>query len=59
MARVLAMWRDAAEANGLHAIDIAMRDVDLPLSSLGQRQSQSLGHWFGSLPLQERPLVLL
>lgn len=51
--------RDAAEANGLHVIDIATRDIDVPLSELGRRQSQSLGHWFGSLPLQERPQVLL
>ena len=51
--------RDAAEANGLHVIDIATRDIDVPLSGLGRRQSQSLGHWFGSLPLQEQPQVLL
>ena len=51
--------RDAAEANGLQAIDIATRDIDVPLSELGRRQSQSLGHWFGSLPLRERPQVLL
>jgi len=51
--------RDAAEANGLQVIDIATRDIDVALSDLGRRQSQSLGHWFGSLPLQERPQVLL
>ena len=41
--------RDAAEANGLHVIDIATRDIDVPLSELGRRQSESLGHWFGGL----------
>lgn len=51
--------RDAAEANGLDVIDIATRDIDVPLSELGRRQAQSLGHWFGSLPLHERPQVLL
>ena len=51
--------RDAAEANGLQVIDIATRDIDVPLSELGRRQSQSLGHWFGSLPLRARPQVLL
>jgi broad specificity phosphatase PhoE len=51
--------RDAAEAGGLHVIDIATRDIDVPLSALGRRQSESLGHWFGSLPAPERPQVLL
>ena len=51
--------RDAAEADGLHVIDIATRDVDVPLSDLGRRQSQSLGHWFGRLLLQEQPQILL
>ncbi|MDB5742994.1 MAG: histidine phosphatase family protein [Polaromonas sp.] len=51
--------RDAAEAGGLHVIDIATRDIDVPLSGLGRRQSESLGHWFGSLPAQEQPQVVL
>ena len=51
--------RDAAEANGLHVIDIATRDIDVPLSELGRRQSESLGHWFGQLPPAEQPQVLL
>jgi broad specificity phosphatase PhoE len=51
--------RDAAEAAaGLH-IDIAERDVDVPLSPLGERQSQALGGWFGSLPDDGRPNVVL
>lgn len=51
--------RDAAEANGLHVIDIATRDIDVPLSSLGRRQSESLGHWFGSLAPADQPQVVL
>ena len=51
--------RDAAEAGGLHVIDIATRDIDVPLSALGRQQSQSLGHWFGELPPAEQPQVLL
>ena len=51
--------RDAAEAGGLQVIDIATRDIDVPLSELGRRQLQSQGHWLGSLPLQERPQALL
>jgi broad specificity phosphatase PhoE len=51
--------RDAAEAGGLHLIDIATRDVDVPLSPLGVRQSRSVGRWFGGLPANERPTVVL
>ncbi len=42
--------RDAAHAAGLADIDISARDVDVPLSPLGQRQSQALGRWFAALP---------
>jgi broad specificity phosphatase PhoE len=35
--------RDAAEAAGSTTIDIAGRDIDVPLSSLGERQSRALG----------------
>ena len=51
--------RDAAEAGGLHLIDIAERDVDVPLSALGERQADALGHWFAQLPDGERPEVVL
>ncbi len=51
--------RDAAEAQGLHVIDIATRDIDVPLSALGRRQSQSLGNWFGALPPDQQPQVLV
>jgi broad specificity phosphatase PhoE len=51
--------RDAAEAAGLHVIDIAERDIDTPLSALGRQQAHALGLWFGRLPAHERPDVLL
>ncbi|AWK87344.1 histidine phosphatase family protein [Azospirillum thermophilum] len=51
--------RAAADAAGLARIDIAERDVDVPLSDLGHRQSAALGRWFARLPEAERPDVLL
>lgn len=51
--------REAAEAAGLPLIDIALRDMDVPLSPLGERQAWSLGHWFGELPVHERPSIVL
>ena len=51
--------RDAAEAAGLPVIDIALRDVDVPLSSLGEKQAAALGRWFAKMPPQERPTVVL
>jgi probable phosphoglycerate mutase len=51
--------RDAAHAAGLLDIDIKDRDVDVPLSDLGRRQSQSLGRWFADFALSDRPNVLL
>jgi 2,3-bisphosphoglycerate-dependent phosphoglycerate mutase len=37
--------RDHAEAHGLELIDIATRDMDVPLSDLGVRQAEALGRW--------------
>lgn len=51
--------RDAAEAAGLPMIDIAERDVDVPLSALGEQQSRALGAWFGSLQADRQPTVAL
>lgn len=51
--------RDVAEAAGQPWIDISMRDVDTPLSELGERQSAILGRWFGQLPPEERPTVVM
>ncbi len=51
--------RDAADEAGLAKIDIAMRDVDVPLSELGFRQAEAAGRWFAALPRDERPEVIL
>ena len=51
--------RAAANAAGLHQIELAVRDVDVPLSDLGQRQALALGHWFAALPDAEKPEVVI
>jgi len=51
--------RDAAHEAGLSVIDIALRDVDVPLSELGLEQAAALGRWFAALPEAERPEVVL
>jgi broad specificity phosphatase PhoE len=51
--------RDAAEAAGLAHIDIAIRDMDVPLSDLGQEQARALGCWFGDMTDVQRPNVVL
>jgi 2,3-bisphosphoglycerate-dependent phosphoglycerate mutase len=51
--------RDRAEAAGLHDIELEQRDVDVPLSALGERQSDALGRWFGALPEDQQPTVVL
>jgi broad specificity phosphatase PhoE len=50
--------RDRAEAAGLPMIDIADRDMDVPLSMLGERQARALGGWIAQLPEEERPRVV-
>lgn len=51
--------RDAAEAARLNEIDIAERDMDVPLSPLGERQAEALAGWFGSLTPEEQPQAVL
>jgi probable phosphoglycerate mutase len=51
--------RDAAEHAGQPVIDIADRDMDVPLSGLGERQARALGNWFGRQPPSQRPNVVL
>jgi probable phosphoglycerate mutase len=51
--------RDAAYAAGFPVIDIAERDVDVPLSAAGEAQSVALGRWFAARPEGERPCVVL
>ncbi len=50
--------RDAAEAQGLERIDLAHRDMDVPLSDTGHGQAEALGGWFAGLPDDERPTVV-
>jgi len=51
--------RAAADAAGDPVIGLAARDVDVPLSALGERQALALGRWFGALPAAQRPSVVL
>ena len=51
--------RDAAEIGGLATIDIADRDVDVPLSPLGEQQADALGDWFAALPPAQQPEIVL
>ena len=51
--------RDAAEASGQPMIDLPMRDVDVPLSELGEQQAGALGRWFGQMPDGARPTIVL
>jgi broad specificity phosphatase PhoE len=51
--------RELAERDSLLSIDIAERDMDVPLSALGEQQARSLGIWFAGRPEHERPTVVL
>ncbi len=51
--------RDAAETAGWPMIQIAERDMDVPLSGLGDQQARALGRWFGAMPAAQAPTVVL
>ena len=51
--------RAAAVAAGAHQIGLEVRDVDIPLSELGIRQAEAVGHWFARLPEAERPEIVI
>jgi broad specificity phosphatase PhoE len=51
--------RDLAHKAGAIRIDIGARDVDVPLSELGQTQATALGQWFASLQNDERPQIVI
>ncbi len=51
--------RDAANAANLPIIDIAERDIDVPLSATGRQQADALGRWFAVMPDSARPTVVL
>ncbi|SDA29139.1 Broad specificity phosphatase PhoE [Methylobacterium sp. UNC378MF] len=50
---------EAAHGASLARIDIAERDVDVPLSALGGRQAEAVGRWFADLPAGGRPEIVL
>ena len=50
--------RRLAYESGLALIDVPERDVDVPLSGLGEQQARALGHWFGRLPPEQRPTAV-
>jgi 2,3-bisphosphoglycerate-dependent phosphoglycerate mutase len=50
---------EAASGARLAHIDIAERDVDVPLSTRGERQADAVGRWFASLPADGRPEIVL
>ena len=49
----------AAEQSGAARIDIATRDMDVPLSDRGERQAKALGTWIGDQPKDQRPTAVL
>src|SRR5689334_3307808 len=51
--------RDAAMSARATHIEIAERDVDVPLSALGVEQAQAVGRWFADLPAAGRPEIVL
>jgi broad specificity phosphatase PhoE len=51
--------REAAEKAAVPLIDIATRDMDAPLSALGEQQAVALGRWFGAMPATMQPTVVL
>lgn len=51
--------RDLASASNEDRIPIGQRDVDVPLSALGEEQSHALGRWFAGAGAEDRPDVLL
>ena len=45
---------DVAEATGAEAIDVQVRDADVPLTALGEEQADAFGRWLaGQLPVVE------
>jgi 2,3-bisphosphoglycerate-dependent phosphoglycerate mutase len=51
--------RNAALTARQPIIDIAIRDPDVPLSELGERQADAVGRWFARLEPGQRPNVVL
>src|SRR4051794_22351378 len=50
---------ERARENPVDRLDIAERDMDVPLSDVGRAQAAAVGRWLGSLPANERPDVVV
>ena len=50
---------DAARAGQHERLDLAERDMDVPLSDLGVEQANAFGVWLGEQPRDERPEVVV
>lgn len=51
--------RERAEAEAQEVITLDVRDVDVPLSPLGERQARALGRWFSQMAPEARPTIVL
>ena len=52
--------RDLAERENRPFIDLGVtRELDVPLSALGERQARAVGDWLASLPEHERPTAAI
>jgi broad specificity phosphatase PhoE len=51
--------RDEAELAGHPIINIPMRDVDVPLSALGERQAGALGRWYAEMSPDAQPTIVI
>jgi broad specificity phosphatase PhoE len=51
--------REAALLAGERKIELDVRDVDVPLSPLGEQQSIALGRWFAAMPEDAKPNIIL
>jgi broad specificity phosphatase PhoE len=49
----------AAAAAQSERLELATRDMDVPLSDLGREQASALGRWLGRRPANELPTVVL
>jgi 2,3-bisphosphoglycerate-dependent phosphoglycerate mutase len=50
---------DAARVNPVDVLDIADRDMDVPLSDLGRQQADAVGRWLATEASESRPDVVL
>jgi broad specificity phosphatase PhoE len=49
----------AADARGLLEAEISGRDAEVPLTPVGVKQAESVGHWLATLPGGEVPQVVI